>query len=180
MKFVRIPEQIREFVRKSKETENSYEFVRRIRAAVTRAAQAERTASSQLEARQLKVFASDVSPGGAEQHVIAHALSTCKLAIILATNTYGYCTNALFCTSAEMNYIIGQRKPYYLVRMIPFDQSWAEPTTTMAFPQGIMFKVCSLNPTLSEQRPPTCVCMPVGARSCGCQATRCRMTWSTM
>ena len=132
-----------------------------------------------LEARQLKVFASDVSPGGAEQHVIAHALSTCKLAIILATNTYGYCTNALFCTSAEMNYIIGQNKAYYLIRMIPFGQSWAEPTTMMAFPPSTDCKVCSLNPTLSEQRPPTCVCMPVGARSCGCQATRFRVTWST-
>ena len=107
-----------------------------------------------LEALQLKVFLSDVSPGGNMQHVIAHALSTCKRAIILATNTYGRRTNALFCTSAEMNYIIGQNKAYYLVRMIPFGQSWAEPTTMMAFPPSTDCKVCPLNPTLSEQRPP--------------------------
>ena len=78
-----------------------------------------------------------------------------------------------------MNYIIGQNKAYYLIRMIPFGQSWAEPTTMMAFPPSTDCKVCPLNPTLSEQRPPTCVCMPVGARSCGCQATRFRVTWST-
>ena len=95
-----------------------------------------------LEARGLKAFLSDISPGGNLQHVIANALSNCKLAIILATQTYGRKTNALFCTSAEMNFIVGNdRKPYYLVRMIPFGESWAEPATTMAFPPSIMFKL---------------------------------------
>lgn len=56
--------------------------------------------------------------------------------------TYGRQTNGLFCTSAEMNFIVGQRKPYYLVRMIPFDCNWTEPATTMAFPASIMSKVC--------------------------------------
>ena len=74
--------------------------------------------------------------------MIAHALKSCKLAIILATKTYGRKTNALFCTYAEMNYIVGNdRKPYYLVRMIPIGEDWAEPLTTMAFPPSIMFKL---------------------------------------
>ena len=94
-----------------------------------------------LEQRQLKVFLSDVSPGGNLQRVIAHALSSCRLAVVLATSTYGRQTNGLFCTCAEMNYIIGQRKPFYLVRMIPFDEVWAEPHTTMAFPPSIMQKL---------------------------------------
>ena len=71
--------------------------------------------------------------------VSTHASSKC--AIILATQTYGRKTNALFCTSAEMNYIITQTKPYYLVRMIPFGENWTEPGTTMAFPPSIMFKL---------------------------------------
>ena len=40
-----------------------------------------------------------------------------------------------------MNFIVGQKKPYYLVRMIPFEESWSEPATTMAFPPSIMFKL---------------------------------------
>ena len=88
------------------------------------------------------VFLSDVSPGGDLQGVIAEALGTCKLAIILATKTYGAKTNGLFDTSAEMNYIVDNgRKPFYLVRMIPFGEDWAESRTTMAFPSSVMQKV---------------------------------------
>ena len=42
-----------------------------------------------LEARQLTVFLSDVSPGHDLQQVIAHALVKCRLALILASKTYG-------------------------------------------------------------------------------------------
>ena len=94
-----------------------------------------------LEALGLVVFLSDVSPGGDLQRVIAQALGSCKLAIILATKTYGEKTNGLFDTSSEMNFIVTQNKPYYLVRMIPFGQDWAEPSTTMAFPSSVMFKL---------------------------------------
>ena len=87
------------------------------------------------------VFLSDVSPGEDLQDVIAQALASCKLAIILATRTYGAKTNGLFDTSSEMNYIVSQSKPYYLVRMIPFGENWDEPRTTMAFPPSIMQKV---------------------------------------
>ena len=96
------------------------------------------------------------------------AASTPYLAIILATKTYGRQTNALFCTSAEMNYIVGNdRKQYYLVRMIPLGEDWAEPLTTMAFPPSIMFKlwlpgtpmpddlVTEVCAKLDEQQPPS-------------------------
>jgi len=94
-----------------------------------------------LEVNGHRVFLSDVSPGGDLQTAISHALSRCKLAVILATRTYGARTNGLFDTSNEMNFIIGRRKAYYLVRMIPFEEEWEEPATTMAFPPSIMFKL---------------------------------------
>jgi len=95
-----------------------------------------------LEALGLVVFLSDVSPGGDLQDVIADALASCKLAIILATKTYGAKTNGLFDTSAEMNFIVDNgRKPFYLVRMIPFGEDWAESRTTMAFPSSVMQKL---------------------------------------
>ena len=93
-----------------------------------------------LEARGCKVFLSNVSPGANLQQVIASALLRCRLAVILATRTYGRQTNGLFCTSAEMDFIVSQHKPYYLVRMLPFDENWTEPATTMAFPPSIMQK----------------------------------------
>ena len=73
--------------------------------------------------------------------MISHALATCKLAVVLATKTYGRETNGLFDTAAEMNFIKGQRKNFFLVRMIPFSDAWAETATTMAFPPSIMFKL---------------------------------------
>ena len=95
-----------------------------------------------LEVYGLKVFLSNAAPGTDLQDLISHALATCKLAVILATETYGRKTNALFCTSSEMNYILdGNRKPFYLVRMIPSSQDWAEPATTMAFPSSVMYKL---------------------------------------
>ena len=87
------------------------------------------------------MFLSNVAPGGNLQKEIAEALAGCQLVIILATKTYGKSTNALFDTCSEMNFVIGQRKPYYLIRMLPFEETWAEPHVTMAFPAAIMFQV---------------------------------------
>ena len=95
-----------------------------------------------LEALGLNIFLSDASPGHDLQEMVGHALANCKLAIILATKTYGRKTNALSCTSVEMNFIVGNdRKEFFLVRMIPIGDDWAEPLTTMAFPSSIMFKL---------------------------------------
>jgi len=94
-----------------------------------------------LDARGYSVFMSEVSPGGVLQKSIAYALSKCRLAVVLATKTYGRQTNGLFCTWAEMNFIVGKRKPFYLVRMIPFDDEWVEPVTEMAFPKSIMMQL---------------------------------------
>jgi len=94
-----------------------------------------------LEQLKLKVFLSSVSPGGDLQDAISAALANCRAAVILATKTYGAKTNGLFDTSNEMNFVVGERKPYYLVRMIPMDETWAESHVTLAFPRTIMFKL---------------------------------------
>ena len=134
-----------------------------------------------LEALGLVVFLSDVSPGGDLQGVIGEALGSCKLAIILATKTYGEKTNGLFDTSSEMNFIVGQNKPYYLVRMIPFGENWAEMRTMMAFPQSIMQRVRTTRPydsclTLIHVASPHLLVCTGCWRSCGSQvlANQCR------
>ena len=91
-----------------------------------------------LEARGVKTFLSNVDLGDNLQRVIALALHSCRLVVILCSHTYGTPTNGLFDTGAEMNFVISQKKPYCLVRMIPFDANWALPEVTMAFPPSIM------------------------------------------
>ena len=88
----------------------------------------------ELEERQFNVFLSDVSPGGDLQSIIARALASCRLAVVLASHSYGRETNGLFDTSSELNFITGQRKNLILVRMIEPNASWAEPRTVEAFP----------------------------------------------
>ena len=54
--------------------------------------------------------------------------------------TYGARTNDMFDTGRERDYILSHRKPYYLIRMIPFGESWAESETDVAFPSSVMQK----------------------------------------
>jgi len=61
--------------------------------------------------------------------------------VIMASRTYGTATNSLFDTGRERNFILGQRKPLCLVRMIPFGEAWAEASTTLAFPDSIKQKL---------------------------------------
>ena len=88
----------------------------------------------ELEERKFNVFLSDVSPGGDLQSIIARALASCRLTVVLATHSYGRQTNGLFDTSSELNFITGQRKNFILVRMIAPNASYAEARTVAAFP----------------------------------------------
>ena len=91
-----------------------------------------------LEARNLRVFLSGASPGDDLQDKIAGALDSCRMAVILASKTYGCETNGLFDTGAEMNFIRSHRKPFVLIRMIQFGEDWELPKTKMAFPLSLM------------------------------------------
>ena len=43
--------------------------------------------------------------------VIAEALDSCRLAVILATETYGVTTNGMFDTYKELAFIVSEKKP---------------------------------------------------------------------
>ena len=73
--------------------------------------------------------------------IIATALRNCRFAVLLASKTYGKPTNDLFDTGREMQFVLSQKKPYYLVRMIPFGEEWEESTTQLALPPSIMQKL---------------------------------------
>lgn len=67
-----------------------------------------------LEKRKLSVFVSEdmVPPGQNLQIQIARALANCRVAVILASKTYGTRMNGLFDTLRELNFIITEKKPY--------------------------------------------------------------------
>ena len=91
-----------------------------------------------LEGHGLRVFLSDTNPGDNLGHIIAEALRGCRLAVLMATRTYGKATNDLFDTGREMKYVLGHKKPFFLTRMIPFGEEWAEAETDLAFPDSLM------------------------------------------
>jgi hypothetical protein len=138
-----------------------------------RLAEAEREANAlkaRLEApphsKRVFICNSNQEPGDNMGKAIAKALVDCKLAVLMASRTYGKATNDLFDvrlslprmilaashthpltlvarmiraqTGREMKFVLEQKKPFFLVRMIPFGEMWEEPETTLALPSSIM------------------------------------------
>ena len=65
----------------------------------------------QLETRGVRAFICDTPPGTNLLSTIAAALDACRLAVILASETYGKATNHLFDTSKELAFVISEGKP---------------------------------------------------------------------
>ena len=63
---------------------------------------------------------------------ILRALNECDLVLIMGSKTYGAKTGELFSTRQEMNYTLNKKKPFFLVRTIAHDDSWAEAATDVA------------------------------------------------
>ena len=90
----------------------------------------------ELEDRELTVFISDVNAGANLHHIIADALAGCRLAVLLASATYGRATTS-FSTRQELACILTTRKPFYLIKMC---DRWEEPMVRLAFGDMVMFK----------------------------------------
>merc|ERR1712046_526754 len=90
-----------------------------------------------LEACALNVFLSDYLPGDPLFKGIAEAADQCRLAVLLATTTYGCATNDRFDTSKELGFIIDSKKPYFLVKMC---DRYAEATARFQLDSGIMWE----------------------------------------
>ena len=91
-----------------------------------------------LEAKNMSVFLCDVAPGENLASAVVNALTHCKLAVILGTKTYGQKTSSPFSTCEELQYIVDERKPYFLVKMCEaFEEAHARfnlPSTISYYP----------------------------------------------
>lgn len=83
-----------------------------------------------LESNGKRVLLCRDQPGCDLHAAIASAMDACKLAVILASESYGRVADTLFDTSKQLAFIISEKKPYLLIKMC---NRWTEPTTRMAF-----------------------------------------------
>ena len=63
---------------------------------------------------------------------VSRGMDLADLVVIMGTPTYGRATNGMFDTYKEMSYIFSQRKPFFLLKMLPEGvEQFKEPTTNM-------------------------------------------------
>lgn len=90
----------------------------------------------ELVRRGISVFLCNIPPGKDIGRSVIHALSNCKLAVILGTRTYGAKTLSGFSTNEELRYIINEKKPYFLAKMC---DTFDEPETRFRLPPEISY-----------------------------------------
>jgi len=77
-----------------------------------------RILQKELEGQGLSVFVSEaLIPGSNMQKNIADSLMMCKLVVLMASATYGRDTGGLYSTCQELNFVMTNRKPFYLIKM---------------------------------------------------------------
>jgi hypothetical protein len=81
------------------------------------AGDAGRSLKEALEACGVPTFLCDIPPGGDLKVAIVSALDECDLAIVMGTKTYGQQTTSNFSTFQEMEFIVDEQKPFFLVKM---------------------------------------------------------------
>jgi small GTP-binding protein len=94
------------------------------------------TLKSALEEKGISTFLCAVHPGGDIRREIVNALSSCQLAIILGTKTYGKDTGVGYSTFEELRFIHGERKPFFLVKMC---ERFEEPETRFLLDSSVCF-----------------------------------------
>ena len=70
-----------------------------------------------LQARGVSTFVCVVPVGGDIMDAVVSALHGCKLAVIMGTATYGKDTGCPFGTKQELQFIVNQKKPFFLVKL---------------------------------------------------------------
>jgi hypothetical protein len=102
-----------------------------------------------LAACGANVFLCAVDPGASINKAIITALESSRLVVILATRTYGKETGFPCSTYEELEYIVGHKKPFFLVKMCDeYQEPHAKfhlPVTTMHYlgqPQTPQERTC--------------------------------------
>lgn len=90
----------------------------------------------QLEKRHLRVFLCAVPEGESLADAIIGALHASSLVVILGTATYGQKTASSFSTYHELNYIVDNKKPMFLVKMC---EEFVEPFAKFHLPSAIAY-----------------------------------------
>ena len=105
-----------------------------------------------LCARGLNVFLCNELPGSDLMDAIVENISSCALAIILGTGSYGVKGSTAFSTKEELKFIVDRQKPIFLVKMC---DDFEAPLAQFALGGGIAYH--SWRPQTADEKrsPPT-------------------------
>lgn len=84
----------------------------------------------------VSAFVCNILPGGDIEDTVIEKLHRCKLAVTLATRTYGQGT-VDFSTKEELRFIKTERKPLFLVKMV--EGAYALAWTRFKLPEALSF-----------------------------------------
>jgi hypothetical protein len=77
--------------------------------------------------QDVRCFLSGTNPNGSNLGIIIPtALANAKMAIVMGSETYGKKTESNFSTFEEMQFILSEEKPMFLLKMC---EEWEEPQT---------------------------------------------------
>ena len=93
-----------------------------------------------LQSRGLRVFGplDEHLPGDNIVDKTVAAFEGSRLVIMMASRTYGREGSTWYTTFAEMTYTIALRKPFFLIRMIPWETEFEEASTQLTLTNDIM------------------------------------------
>jgi hypothetical protein len=94
------------------------------------------TLKTALEASGMRVFLCAVNAGDDLHGKIAAAMVAAKLVVIMGTATYGMKTNSPCGTYEELQYTLGSRKPFFLVKMC---DRFETPLAQFNLTSGVMY-----------------------------------------
>lgn len=89
-----------------------------------------------LDDNGIPTFVCALLPGANLLQTIASELEHCELVVVMGTSTYGFKTDSHFCTYQELQYIMTQRKPFFLVKMC---DRFNVPSTTLQLTNDIAY-----------------------------------------
>lgn len=91
----------------------------------------------ETDPHNLKVFLCDVEAGADIFKTVCHAMAASTMFVIFGSETYGTDTGSKCCTYQELNFIIDEKKEFFLIKMC---DKYKVATTLMTFNRDIAYE----------------------------------------
>ncbi len=96
-----------------------------------------REVRAELAKRELTGRIVDVLGGGDISTQVAQGLSEAEMVVIFGTRTYGAPGSVMYSTRQEMEFVMGNKKPFFLIKMC---DEFEDPLTQLYLHKGIAYE----------------------------------------